>query len=245
MELPENTIVAATQNRHKIREIEAITARFGMRIIGRDEAGLPDVEIVEDGLTFEENSYKKAYEIMKLCGRPTIADDSGLEVDCLGGAPGIYSARFAAVEGIPKLYADRMSAGVSGVLGVSQIGDTSGCGPDENAEPQADSDDEDNNRKLMALLEDIPYDERTGRFVSVITMVYPDGKVISCRGTVEGHVIPEERGEGGFGYDPMFIPEGYDKTFGELPAELKNQISHRANALKLLDVELRKRQEDK
>lgn len=214
MDLPENIIVAATQNRHKIREIEAITARFGMEMIGRDEAGLPDIEIVEDGLTFEENSYKKAYEIMKLCGRPTIADDSGLEVDCLGGAPGIYSARFAAIDGL-----------------------------DGGAETTADSDDRDNNRKLMALIKDIPYEERTARFVSVITLVFPDGEVISCRGTVEGHVIPEERGEGGFGYDPMFIPEGHDRTFGELPAELKNSISHRANALKLLDEKLRMRQD--
>ena len=91
----EHIIVAATQNKHKIIEIEAITKEFGMNIIARNEAGIPDVEIVEDGETFEENSYKKAYEIMKLCGKTTIADDSGLEVDCLDGAPGVYSARFA------------------------------------------------------------------------------------------------------------------------------------------------------
>ena len=95
----EKIIVAATQNRHKIREIEAITREFGMSIISRDEAGVPAVEIVEDGETFEENSYKKAYEIMKLCGKITIADDSGLEVDCLDGAPGVYSARFAGTDG--------------------------------------------------------------------------------------------------------------------------------------------------
>ena len=94
-----HTIVAATQNKHKIVEIEAITKEFGMDIISRDEAGVPDIEIVEDGNTFEENSYKKAYEIMKLCGKITIADDSGLEVDCLDGAPGVYSARFAGEDG--------------------------------------------------------------------------------------------------------------------------------------------------
>lgn len=208
MELPENVIVAATQNQHKIREIEAITAKFGMKIISRDEAGIPPIEIVEDGKTFEENSYKKAYEIMKLCGRPTIADDSGLEADCLDGAPGIYSARFAAMD---------------------------------TEEPLADSDDKENNRKLMGLLADVPYEERTGRFVSVISMVFPDDDPIICRGTVEGHILTEERGEGGFGYDPMFIPDGYDKTFGELPAELKNSISHRANALKLLEKKLQER----
>ena len=95
----DNIIVAATQNKHKITEIEAITKEFGMSIVSRDDAGVPPVDIVEDGTTFEENSYKKAYEIMKLCGKITIADDSGLEVDCLDGAPGVYSARFAGEDG--------------------------------------------------------------------------------------------------------------------------------------------------
>ena len=137
-----HTIVAATQNKHKIVEIEAITKEFGMDIISRDEAGVPDIEIVEDGNTFEENSYKKAYEIMKLCGKITIADDSGLEVDCLDGAPGVYSARFAGEDG----------------------------------------DDEANNRKLIDLIKDVPYEKRTGRFVSVITMVFPDGESLVARG---------------------------------------------------------------
>ena len=93
-----NTIIAATRNAHKIIEIEAITKKFGMNIISRDEAGIPKDEIEEDGTTFEENSYKKAYEIMKICNRITIADDSGISVDYLGGAPGIYSARYAGEE---------------------------------------------------------------------------------------------------------------------------------------------------
>ena len=138
----EKTIVAATGNKHKIKEIEAITAEFGMSIISKDEAGVPDVEIVEDGETFEENSYKKAYEIMKLCGRTTIADDSGLVVDCLNGAPGVYSARFAGTDG----------------------------------------DDDANNRKLIGLIKDVPYENRTARFVSVITMVFPDGQSNVARG---------------------------------------------------------------
>ena len=137
-----HTIVAATQNKHKIVEIEAITKEFGMDIISRNEAGVPDIEIVEDGDTFEENSYKKAYEIMKLCGKITIADDSGLEVDCLDGAPGVYSARFAGEDG----------------------------------------DDEANNRKLIDLIKDVSYEKRTGRFVSVITMVFPDGESLVARG---------------------------------------------------------------
>lgn len=186
-----SVIVAATKNRHKIQEIEAITQEFGMSIISRDEAGVPDIEINEDGETFEENSYKKAFEIMKLCNNITIADDSGLEVDCLDGAPGVYSARFAGKDG----------------------------------------DDEANNRKLTELIKDVPYEQRTGRFVSVITMVFPDGETISARGEVEGHLLTEKRGTSGFGYDPLFVPEGYDRTFGELGPEIKNSISHRSRAL--------------
>lgn len=221
MTLPENVIVAATRNKHKIREMEAIMARFGMRIIPRDEAGVPDVEIVEDGKNFEENSRKKAVEIMKLCGRPTIADDSGLEVDCLGGAPGIYSARFAAMPDdlLPNGAVREAAAAASA----------------------EDSNDKDNNRKLIRLIRGIPYEDRTSRFVSVITLVFPDGEIITARGTVKGHLLLEEKGEGGFGYDSLFVPEGYDKTFGQLPAERKNRISHRANALKKLEEELQKR----
>lgn len=194
-------IVAATQNRHKIEEIGAIAGEFGMSVISRDEAGVPKVDIVEDGSTFEENSYKKAYEIMKLCGETTIADDSGLEVDCLNGAPGVYSARFAGVDG----------------------------------------DDKANNRKLVELIKEVPYEERTGRFVSVITMVFPDGSSISARGEVEGHLLTEEQGAGGFGYDPLFVPKGYDISFGLIPPEEKNRISHRANALKILREKLKGR----
>lgn len=196
-----NVIVAATQNKHKIEEIEAITRQFGMSIISRDEAGVPKVDIVEDGETFEENSYKKAYEIMKLCGRITIADDSGLEVDCLDGAPGVYSARFAGVDG------------------------------DYDA----------NNKKLTELIKDVPYEERTGRFVSVITMVFPDGEAIVARGEVEGHLLLEKRGQNGFGYDPLFVPQGYDETFGEIDPKIKNMISHRAGAL----AELRRKLTEK
>ena len=210
------TVVAATRNRHKIDEIGAITGKFGMHIISRDDAGIPPVEIPETGQTFEENSYIKAYEIMKRCGQITVADDSGLVVDCLDGAPGVYSARFAGFEGLwPE-------------------GETS----DGAAADAADTEDGDNNAKLIRLIKDVPYEDRTARFVSVITMVYPDGKTIVARGTVEGHLILEERGETGFGYDPLFVPEGYDKTFGQLGQEIKNSISHRARALQVLHEKL-------
>ena len=198
------TVVAASQNKHKIIEIEAITKAFGMHIISRDEAGVPNIEIVEDGITFEENSYKKAYEIMKLCGEITIADDSGLVVDALDGAPGVYSARFAGKDG----------------------------------------DDKANNDKLIGLLANVPFEKRTGRFVSVITMVFPNGEKIVARGEVEGHIILEEKGPRGFGYDPLFVPLGYDKTFGEFTAEDKNKISHRANALLELERQLLCREQE-
>ena len=207
------TIVAATQNKHKIVEIEAITSQFGMNIIPRDEAGVPDIDIPETGTTFEENSYIKAYEVMKLCNQITIADDSGLVVDCIEGAPGVYSARFGAFPGI---------------------------WPTEVDKDESDSDSKDNNRKLLALIKDVPYEQRTAHFVSVITMVFPDGETIVARGEVHGHLVSEERGDQGFGYDPLFIPDGYDKTFGELPSELKNSISHRAEALKTLKEKLEK-----
>ena len=207
-------IIAATRNKHKIEEIDAITKDFGMQIISRDEANIPDVEIPEDGDSFEENSYKKAYGIMKLCGETTIADDSGLVVDCIDGAPGIYSARFATFPGI---------------------------WPDESEAETEDSSDKSNNAKLIELISDTEYEKRTARFVSVITMVFPDGETIVARGEVEGHLVLEERGDCGFGYDPLFVPVGYDKTFGELSSEIKNSISHRANALKVLREKLEER----
>lgn len=191
----DKVIVAASRNKHKIEEIEAITKKFGMSIISRDEAGVPPVEIVEDGETFEENSFKKADEIMKLCGKITLADDSGLMVDYLCGAPGVYSARFAGEDG----------------------------------------NDEKNNDKLLKLLDGVPAKERTAKFVSVITMVYPDGTVLSARGECPGRIITVPTGDGGFGYDPLFVPEGYDKTFAQLTPEEKNAISHRAAALTELE----------
>ena len=160
---------------------------------------MPDIEIIEDGTTFEENSYKKAFEIMKLTGMPSVADDSGLAVDALDGAPGVYSARFSGLDG----------------------------------------DDKANNRKLLELLKDVTMEKRTARFVSVITLIFPDGKTIVCRGECEGHIMFEESGSNGFGYDPLFRPEGYEVSFGQLPAEEKNRISHRAKSLILLREKLK------
>jgi len=174
--------------------MEAITKEFGMSIISRDDAGLPTTEIEEDGVTFEENSYKKAFEIMKRSGCTTIADDSGLEVDWLNGAPGVYSARFAGAE----------------------------C------------DDKANNQKLIALLNEVPLEKRRARFVSVITMVFPDGASLVARGETVGTILEAERGAGGFGYDPLFVPDGTNLTYSELSPKEKNQISHRGKALRKL-----------
>jgi len=192
------TIVAASQNKGKLKEIEAITSEFGMSVISRDEAGIADIEVVEDGDTFEANSLKKAREIMELCGRVTIADDSGVVVDALSGEPGVYSAMYAGEE----------------------------------------RDDKKNRNKLLNELEGVPLEKRTARFVSVISMVWPDGRELTARGESEGHIIFEERGTNGFGYDSLFRPLGYEKTFAELSPEEKNKISHRANALKLLKTKL-------
>ena len=218
----ENIIVCASNNQHKIVEIEAITAKFGMKVISRNDAGVPPFEIEEDGDTFEANSYKKAAEILAVCGKPTLADDSGLMVDYLDGAPGVYSARFA---GLP---AARLSDGQ----------DRQGA-PTDSGQERVDGE---NNKKLLALMEGVPAEKRTAKFVSVITMIFPaeddkfkPGKVLVARGECPGQVLTEEHGNGGFGYDPLFLPNGCDRTFAEISAEEKNAVSHRANALKELE----------
>ena len=212
------TAVLASQNKNKIKEIRAILEKFGLDVISRDEAGIPTDDIEETGSTFEENSHLKASVIMDMIAAdpslseyldsPVIADDSGLMVDALGGAPGVYSARYAG----------------------------EGCTYD------------DNNTKLLAALDGVPYSERTAKFVTVITLIYPDGRdfpeaalpqngryVLVASGECRGHIATEKRGEGGFGYDPVFIPDGYSDSFAELGTDFKNTISHRAKALAELE----------
>src|SRR6056297_2923059 len=187
-------MVLASQNKHKLKEIEKITKDFGISLITMAEAGLGDLDVVEDSDTFEGNSEKKAREVMEASGLPAIADDSGLMVDALGGDPGVYSARFS--------------------------------GPGATYES--------NNKKLLELMKDVPEDKRTARFVSVITVVFTDGIKIVARGEIEGRIAFEEKGESGFGYDPLFYVPEKGKTFAQLSVEEKNAISHRANALVLL-----------
>ena len=187
-------IVAATGNKHKIVEIERITKQFGLDVITKAEAGVPDLDVEENGTTFEENSKIKAEAIMLATGMPAIADDSGIEVDALDGAPGVYSARFSG----------------------------------------EDATDESNNDKLLELMKDVPDDKRGARFVSVITLCYPDGRTLVARGECPGAINRAPLGTNGFGYDPLFVPDGFDRTYAQITAEEKNDISHRAHALRKL-----------
>lgn len=190
--------ILASNNKHKLEEIYDILKDFEYELISMNDAGLVDFEIVEDGDTFEENSLIKAKAVFDKLGIVAIADDSGLMVDYLNGAPGVYSARYA-------------------------------------GEP---SDYNKNNEKLLQELEGVPLKERTARFVSVITMLFSDGKAITVRGEAEGYIGFEYKGDNGFGYDPLFIDMISGKTFAELSSKEKNTISHRAKALELLKKEL-------
>lgn len=190
-------VVLASRNKGKIKEMAEILKPLGFNVVTMDDVGLADFDIIEDGDTFHENSYKKAFAISKKTGMAAIADDSGLEVDCLGGIPGVHSARYA-------------------------------------GEGATDSD---NRKKLLIEMENIPDGKRTARFVCVITMIVDD-KVLTFRGECEGEILKQEQGDGGFGYDSLFLPKGYDKSFAEIPFDEKNKISHRAKALKHLKYEL-------
>lgn len=192
------TLVAATGNANKLREIKEITEAFGVRIITKKEAGAEDLDVEETGSTFEENSLIKAEAIMKATGCSAIADDSGLEVLALDGAPGVYSARFSG----------------------------------ENAT------DESNNLKLLELMKEIPDEQRQARFVSAVTVCFSNGDVITARGECPGRLLREPAGDGGFGYDPLFLPDGYEETFAQLSEEAKNSMSHRARALAALGEKL-------
>ena len=182
------TIVLATRNTGKISELRRLLD--GWQVGSCDVyPGCPVPD--ETGLTFQENALIKARTIASFTQEVTLADDSGLEVDALNGAPGIYSARFA--------------------------------GPNAS--------DEANRRKLLHLLSTIPDAERTARFRCVIAISTPDGREWISEGFCEGHIGRQEMGKDGFGYDPLFIPDGYKQTFAELGKEIKNQISHRSRAL--------------
>ncbi|MGN1306599.1 MAG: XTP/dITP diphosphatase [Faecousia sp.] len=197
-------IVLASNNAHKLQELRAILTTLGMEVVAQRDMGIT-VEPNENGTTFEENSYIKAKTIMDCCGLPTIADDSGLMVDALDGAPGVYSARF----GGERCKTDR-----------------------------------DRLEYLLEQMQTVPEERRTARFVSVITLLTPEGKKIVARGECPGTILHEPKGENGFGYDPVFYVAEAGCTFAQLPAEQKNRISHRARALAAFAQQVRKEQED-
>ncbi|MBD9009012.1 MAG: XTP/dITP diphosphatase [Clostridiales bacterium] len=186
-----NTFVLASKNKHKADEIKTILGG-GFDVITQTEAGAGDISVVEDGTTFEENAVKKAETIMRATGKPTIADDSGLCVDFLGGAPGVYTARYAG----------------------------------EHAT------DQENIEKLMTALNGVTFDKRGARFVCVIAFSRPGEETVTFRGECDGFISLKPMGNGGFGYDPVFYVERYNKTMAELEPHIKNALSHRFSALK-------------
>lgn len=189
--------VLATRNAGKIAELRAILKDTRLELLGPEDVDFPDVE--ETGETFEENALAKARAVSRHTGLAAIADDSGLDVSALGGAPGVRSARYAGYE-----HSD--SANIA---------------------------------KLLGELAGLPDERRVARFVCVAAYVDPAGATIIASGTCEGRIVTEPRGAGGFGYDPVFVPEGHERTMAELPPEQKNAISHRGRAFRALRDQLR------
>jgi len=183
-------IVVATRNPGKLREI-----REGLKGLDVELLSLADFpnapEVIEDGESFAANAIKKARALSASTGLPALADDSGLEVDALAGAPGVRSARFAG-EG---------------------------------------ADDAENNRKLLALLQNVPPAQRGARFVCVLALAWPEGKVEIMEATAEGRILERARGDRGFGYDPIFFSPELGATFSEVDAPTKLRVSHRGKAL--------------
>ena len=192
-------IVLATRNKKKVEEIKKIFNEAGITLQILTLEDFPECqEVLEDGDTFEANAVKKAEHIFKCTGVTAVADDSGLEVDALNGAPGIFSARYAG----------------------------------ESADDQA------NLEKLLKKMENVPYAKRDARFVCCIAMA-SGGEVKTFLGYVKGRIGTEPKGGKGFGYDPVFYPEGYDRTFAEMKSAEKNALSHRGQALKELQKHLK------
>jgi XTP/dITP diphosphohydrolase len=181
------TLVFASNNRHKIDEVNQILSAFGYEVKSMADVGFTD-DIDETGNTFKDNAALKANAVFEATGLPCFADDSGLEVDALNGQPGVYSARYA-----------------------GSHGDTAA-----------------NNQKLMLEMSGKP--NRKARFKTVIAYRTSSGLTF-FEGTVNGNITETHSGSNGFGYDPLFIPDGYNITFAEMPSEEKNQISHRRRAL--------------
>ena len=192
-------IVLASRNRHKLKELQTLLGESieDIEILSLDDVGLMD-EIVEDGDTFEANALIKA-KYAASSGYIGIGDDSGLTVDALGGAPGVFSARYAGEHG----------------------------------------DDEANNQLLLKNLNDIT--DRSAQFVCSIAVVFPNGESFTVKGIAEGKILREAHGEGGFGYDPLFWVEIFNKTLAEVTPEEKNSVSHRGKAVRALAEKLKEK----
>ena len=183
-------IVLATRNRNKAEELKRITEGMPVSVFTLDDfPGCPETE--EDGATFEANAIKKALAVARYTGKPALADDSGLEVYALGGAPGIYSARYA------------------------------GAGANDGQ----------NTGKLLSEMRSLVQNKRGARFVCCIALAFPDGNTYTFYGYAEGSIGTEQRGVQGFGYDPVFYPEGCNRTFAEMDEKEKDALSHRGKAL--------------
>ncbi len=184
------TFLLATKNRHKLDEMARILAPLGVTLCCEDDLPHPLPEVEETGTTFAQNAFLKAQSAMLASGLPAIADDSGLCVDALNGAPGVYSARFA-------------------------------------GEP---TDSAANNAKLLSCLRDVDRPDRTARFVCTVVCVFPDGKTVSAEGVCEGEIAFAPQGDGGFGYDPLFLSKA--GCFATLTPAQKDAVSHRGRALR-------------
>ena len=187
-------MVLASKNPHKLVEIQKIVEQFDIQLVLESELGV-DIDVEETGTTFEENSLLKAKAVMEATGLPALADDSGIAVDALNGAPGVYSARYGFDDSLDD-------------WGRLQL--------------------------LLKNTENVPDGQRQAQFVCVITLMTPDGQVIQARGEVHGELLRTPAGTGGFGYDPIFYYPPLGKTLAEVAPEEKNQVSHRARALKVL-----------
>lgn len=185
-------LVLATRNRGKVREIAGYLSDAGLEVLSLDEVSVPGVD--EVGETLLENAKLKAVSAMEATGLWALGEDTGLEVDALGGAPGVRSARYAGEK----------------------------------------ASDEENNSKLLAELAGVPEAERRARFRTVMVLVSPDGGLWTTEGSCEGVILTEPRGQGGFGYDPLFwVPEA-GRTLAELTVEEKDAVSHRGKALQAM-----------
>ncbi|MBR5112305.1 MAG: RdgB/HAM1 family non-canonical purine NTP pyrophosphatase [Clostridia bacterium] len=192
--------ILATHNMKKRDELHRILSPLGIKVHLAEELGIELTDAEETGETFEENAYIKAESGCRESGYPCIADDSGLSVDFLDGAPGVYSARYSGEHG----------------------------------------NDEKNNEKLLKALEGVPFEYRGAAFISAVCCVYPDGRVVTAKGECRGRIGFEPVGEGGFGYDPLFMAEKYDYKLStaQLTAEQKDAISHRGAALRELAAKI-------